>query len=145
MLNSPDKKITTFLLNQTVLTLAVSDFSDLHCCMCYYVYHPEENILVFKSKESTKHMQMAIEQVKVAGAVRQDVLDKTHIQGVQFNGEVLIEPEESLHKLAKQAYYAKYPFAKIMTGTIWIIKLNYLKLTENRIGIMSHKEWLASN
>ncbi|POY35136.1 hypothetical protein C3K47_16265 [Solitalea longa] len=144
MQNSPEKKIATFLLNQTVLTLAVSENSSLYCCMCYYVYHPEENILVFKSKESTKHIQMALEQTKVAGAIRQDVLDKTHIQGVQFNGEVLIEPEENLHKRAKKAYYDKYPFAKVIAGTVWVIKLDYMKLTENRIGIMSHKEWSAA-
>ena len=62
------------------------------------------------------------------------------IQGIQFRGEMKI-PENELASGAKFAYLKKFPFAVIMKTSLWVLHLNYIKMTDNRLGFGKKLIW----
>ncbi|MDH7463574.1 hypothetical protein QEG73_19905 [Chitinophagaceae bacterium 26-R-25] len=135
------KKVLTFIQSQTVITLCVCDNNVPYTAMCYYVYLPEENIIVFKSKQETTHMNVALKNSLIAGAVRQDKLLSTNVVGVQLTGMLLASNNNSLLSIATRKYYMKYPFAVAVSGDIWMIRPDTIKYTENKMGIMGKEEY----
>jgi uncharacterized protein YhbP (UPF0306 family) len=138
------KKVLAFIQSQTVITLCVCDNNIPYTAMCYYVYLPEENIIVFKSKPDTNHMNVALKNSLVAGAVRQDKLLSTNVVGVQLTG-MLLSNNNNLLSIATRKYYMKYPFAVAISGDIWMIRPDAIKYTENKMGIMGKEEYQFNN
>ena len=135
-----DERISSFLSSQTNLTLAVSTNNSPYCANCFYAFVKDENLLVFKSKPETTHIQITFKNPYVAGTVTPDVLEKTRVQGIQFTGKI-ISPDKSISDKAKDAYYMKYPFALAFPGEIWIIEMLTLKYTDNKLGFGKRLEW----
>jgi len=55
------------------------------------------------------------------------------IRGIQFQGRVS-EPEGELMSKSKTAYLKRFPVAILMDTRLWIVKLSYIKMTDNRLG-----------
>ena len=138
--NEIDERILSFLAMHTNLTLAVSENNYPYCANCFYAYSEKKNLLIFKSNLDTKHIAIALRNDNVAGAITPDKLDKTRIQGIQFTGKISKAEGEFL-TTAKNAYYKKYPFALAFAGELWIIELNFLKFTDNKLGFGKKIEW----
>ncbi|MDX1315515.1 MAG: hypothetical protein R3356_08440, partial [Eudoraea sp.] len=62
------------------------------------------------------------------------------IQGIQFEGEAY-RPDEKLHKKARKAYLKRFPVAALMNTSLWVVKLNHIKLTDNRLGFGKKLTW----
>ena len=135
-----DERISSFLSSQTTLTLAVSTNNSPYCANCFYAFVKDENLLVFKSKPETTHVQVAFKNPYVAGTVTPDVLEKTRVQGIQFTGKI-ISSDKNIFNKAKNAYYSKFPFALAFSGEIFIIELFTLKYTDNKLGFGKRLEW----
>lgn len=134
------KKALAFIKSQTVITLAVSENNIPYTAMCYYVYLPDENIIVFKSKPDTQHIITALKNPLIAAAIRQDELVSTNVLGVQLTGKLVLD-NENLLSAARKKYYIKYPFAIAVSGEIWMIRPYTIKYTENKMGIMGKEEY----
>lgn len=136
----PDKRIVKFLHEHHVLTLATSFDEEPYCANCFYVYLEKENSLVFTSEYHTKHIQQASHNIYVAGTVvlETDIIGK--IQGVQFQG-IISEPRDALYEEAKKAFVNRFPIAKLMNTTFWVIDLTFLKFTDNRLGFGKKLIW----
>jgi uncharacterized protein YhbP (UPF0306 family) len=137
------KKVLAFIQSQTVITLCVCDNNIPYTAMCYYVYLPEENLIVFKSKPDTQHITFALKNPQVAASVRQDKLIKTNVLGVQLTGKLV--SDDGLQAIARRKYYMKYPFAAAISGDIWMIRPDAIKYTENKMGIMGKEEYQFNN
>lgn len=138
--NILDERIGSFLSSQTNFTLAVSENNIPYCANCFYAYDAERNRLVFKSKPETTHISIALKNHHVAGTITPDTLDKTRIQGIQFSG-MIVQASEDQPEAAKAVYYKKYPFALVISGELWIIKLQNLKFTDNKLGFGKKLNW----
>ncbi len=57
VISNLDSKVQKFLLDQTNLTLAVSQEGKPYCANCFYAFDLETNMLIFKSKISTTHIK----------------------------------------------------------------------------------------
>ena len=139
-MNILSKKIIDFINKHHVLTLATSVNNIPYCANCFYVYLEDENCFVFTSDEETKHVQDALQNSSVAGSVVLETSVVGKIQGIQFQGKMNL-PEGSLIKKANKSYMKKYPFAKLMKTKLWILKLNFIKLTDNRLGFGKKLIW----
>jgi len=140
---SDDKKLKwawSFISEQTVLNMATSVNDVPYCASCFYVFDEELKLLIFKSKEKTKHVKDALQQNNVAGTILPNTHDATRIRGIQFQGKFLSSDNDAA-KSARKKYYKKYPFARVMPGEIWLIELAYIKFTDNRLGIGNRYEW----
>lgn len=135
-----DKKIILFLKKHHVLTLATTMNNEPWCANCFYVYHEEENSLIFTSDDDTRHATEAIKNPMVAGSVVLETTVIGKIQGIQFQGILKKAKGESLKK-AKQKYLHRFPIATLMNTNLWILELTLIKLTDNRLGFGKKLIW----
>lgn len=139
-MNSIDKKIVEFINKHHVLILATSNNNQPYCCNCFYTYLEDENVLIFTSDNETKHIQDVKEQNYVGGSIVLETNIIGKIQGIQFNGTIS-EPKNDLLKKAKKKFLKRFPYAALMDTTLWVVKLNFIKMTDNRLGFGKKLIW----
>jgi uncharacterized protein YhbP (UPF0306 family) len=137
---NPEKRITEFFKSHHVLTIATSASNQAWCANCFYVYLPEENLLSFTSDLKTRHIQEGILNKNIAGSVVLETRIIGKIQGIQFMG-CIEEPQGKLAEKVKNAYLKRFPVAMLMDTTMWIVRLTYIKMTDNRLGFGKKLIW----
>ena len=134
-----DKEIIEFIATNKVAAVCGAENNKPHCFNCFYAYMEEENCIVFKSSESTKHMNILSKNNVVAGTIHSPDISIAKVQGIQFDG-IIVSKNNNLFEAAK-TYYARYPFALAVPGTLWIIRLNTIKYTNTVNGINNKLKW----
>ncbi len=139
-MNYPEKRIVDFINEHHVLTLATCIENQPWCANCFYVYLEDENCFIFTSDDETRHVKEVVVNAKVAASVvlETDVVGK--IQGIQLTGTML-RPEDDLGSKVKMAYLKKFPFAALMKTSLWILKPDFIKMTDNRLGFGKKLIW----
>ena len=135
-----EKRITEFIHEHHVLTMAVSNNNIPYCANCFYVYSDDDEMLIFTSDKETRHISDTENNKTVAGSIVLETKQVGKIQGIQFNGKIS-ELEGELLKKANRKYLKKYPYAILAKTTMWGIKLNYIKMTDNRLGFGKKLIW----
>lgn len=136
----PEKRIVDFINQHHVLTLATCVENNPWCANCFYVWLEDENCFVFTTDNATKHAQDAIQNQNVAGSVVLETGIVGKIRGIQFRGTMQI-PENELASKARFAYLKKFPFAALMNTSLWIVRVNYIKMNDNRLGFGKKLIW----
>lgn len=131
-MNLPDPRIIKFLKEHHVLTLATCVENKPWCSNCYYVFLENEAGFVIASDFETRHIQEALANTYVSGAVvlESDIVGK--IQGVQFEGKLRIL-DSILSNKAKAAYLKRFPMAPLMQTALWFLEVYHIKFTDNRL------------
>lgn len=135
-----DKRIVEFILEHHVLTLATSTNNLAYCCSVFYVFDEENNSLIFSSDTKTKHVQDFIENANVAGAIALETKEIEKIQGVQLLGTVSELNGKELDA-SKKIYVDAFPYAQRMQLHLWKMKLNFIKMTHNKLGFGKKLIW----
>ncbi|MBN2520542.1 MAG: pyridoxamine 5'-phosphate oxidase family protein [Bacteroidales bacterium] len=139
-MNNIDKRIVDFIHEHHVLTIATSKNNEPYCANCFYVYIKDENILVFTSDKTTKHIKDTKEQNLVAGSIALETKIIGKIRGVQFQG-FIEQPKGEYLKKVKKAYLKRFPIAMLMKTTLWTVELTFIKYTDNRMGFGKKLIW----
>lgn len=135
-----DRKIISFFRKHHVLTIATTVNNEPWCANCFYAYLEEENSLIFTTGGDTRHGKEFTLNPVVAGSVVLETMVLGKIRGIQFQG-IVSEPEGELLSKAKRAYLFRFPVAALMDTRLWIVKLTYLKMTDNRLGFGKKLIW----
>lgn len=135
-----DERIIKFFRKHHVLTVATSVNNEPWCANCFYVYLEDENALVFTTDADTRHGREFVLNTTVAGSVVLETMIIGKIRGIQFQG-IVSEPEGKLLDKAKTAYLKRFPVAALMDTRLWIVKLSYIKMTDNRLGFGKKLIW----
>lgn len=135
-----DPRITRFLKKHHVLSIATSAGNEPWCASCFYVYMEEEVSLVFTSDLKTRHGQEFLKNEKVAGTIALETNIIGKIRGLQFQG-IVSEPSGALADKAETAYLKRFPVAMLMETHLWLVKLTFLKYTDNRLGFGKKLVW----
>jgi len=133
-------RISEFLHKHHVLTLATCAENVPWCANCFYVWLEERASFVFTSDNQTKHIQDLREGNLVAGSVVLETESIGKIRGIQFTGR-LDKPEGELAKISKKAYLKRFPYAVLMKTNIWVLEVDYIKMTDNRLGFGKKLIW----
>lgn len=136
----PEKRIIDFIHEHHVLTLATVVNNDPWCANCFYAYMEDENCFVFTSDDDTRHAKEALQNKKVAGSIVLETKVVGKIQGIQFQGS-MERPDDQLHKKAKKVYLKKFPYAALMKTSLWVLHLENIKMTDNRLGFGKKLIW----
>ncbi len=136
----PDQPIVDFLHEHHVFTLATCANNEPWCSSMFYVYIEKENMLVFTSEAHTRHISEVLENERVAGAVVLETKKVGLLRGLQFRGRMFAPSGELLEK-AKRAYLARFPYALLKPAPFWVIELQALKFTDNRLGFGKKLHW----
>lgn len=139
-MEKPEKRITDFIRKHHVLTLATSNGNQPWCANCFYAYFEEEVILVFTSGDETRHVAEANANPVVAGSIVLETSVVGKIQGIQFSG-IMEKPTGETEKAARHVYLKRFPFAALMETTLWVFRIDYLKMTDNRLGFGKKLIW----
>lgn len=130
-----DKKIFSFIQNHHLLTLATMG-ERLWCCSMFYAYDPDTFSFVVASDETTEHMRNIASNPYVAGTVALETKTVGKIQGIQFSGKM-----ESCSDILKSLYFEAFPYARVMNPTLWSIRLDEVKMTDNTLGFGKKVTW----
>ena len=136
----PEKRISDFFKRHHVLTLATVSSNQPWCSNCFYVYLEDENVVAFTSDPKTRHVREAENQNRIAGSVVLETKLIGKIQGIQFLG-IIEEPDITLLEKVRHVYIRRFPMAMLMDTTMWIVRLTYIKMTDNRLGFGKKIIW----
>ena len=136
-----DSRVIKFFRKHHVLTIATSVENEPWCANCFYVYLEDENSLVFTTDYETRHGQEFLKNSLVAGSVVLETLLIGRIRGIQFQG-IVQEPGGDLLSKAKKAYLKRIPVAVLMDTRLWVVRLTFIKMTDNRLGFGKKLIWV---
>lgn len=83
----------------------------------------------------TLHGINAFQNTTVAGTVALETKTIGKIQGIQFVGNMTQE------NVNYELYYKTFPYALAMNPTLWSIRLNLIKMTDNTFGFGKKLIW----
>ncbi len=135
-----DSRVIRFFRKHHVLTIATTVENESWCANCFYVYLEEEDALVFTTDIDTRHGEEFIKNPRVAGSVVLETMVIGKIRGIQFQG-IVSEPEGEMLSKAKWAYLKKFPPAVLMDTHLWLVRLTFIKMTDNRFGFGKKIVW----
>lgn len=135
-----DGRIIKFFRKHHVLTIATAAGNEPWCANCFYVYLSDENTLVFTTDADTRHGKEFVANPLVAGSVVLETMIPGKIRGIQFRGTVS-ELEGELLQKAESAYLKRFPVAALMDTRLWVVRLTYIKMTDNRLGFGKKLIW----
>ena len=133
------EKIATFLHQHHVLSLATSDGDELNVCSLFYTYIKEELMFIVASSEDTTHISNILKNNNIAGNILLETKTIGKIQGVQFRG--VFKKLETEQNDLKKFYFKAFPYALALNPTLWGIKINYFKMTDNKLGFGKKLIW----
>ncbi len=139
-----DQSIVQFIEKQKSCTVCcVDEVGNPYCFSCFYVFNAEQGLFYFKSSATSKHCGILEKNPFVAGTILPDKLNVLVIKGIQFEGMVL----PSHHFLVDEAssfYHKKIPAALTISGDIWIVKIENIKMTDSTFGFGKKICWSRS-
>jgi uncharacterized protein YhbP (UPF0306 family) len=132
--------ISLFLSTNKVITLSTCAANHSHSAICFYSYDKATNSLLIKSSEKTKHVENGLLNPESSGTILPNIQSIAKIQGIQFTAlfqKTTANEESRISSL----YYKTYPMALAIKGTIWVLKLLTIKLTDNTLGFGKKHYW----
>ncbi|MCD4679611.1 MAG: pyridoxamine 5'-phosphate oxidase family protein [Bacteroidales bacterium] len=139
-MNPIDKRTLKFIQEHHILTIATSNNNNPYCATCFYIFLEDLNMFVFTSDENTKHINDIEKQKSVAGAIALETKIIGKIRGIQFTGIInKLKGEEQ--KTAKRAYLKAFPYAILMQTHLWGVEVDFIKMTDNRLGFGKKIIW----
>jgi uncharacterized protein YhbP (UPF0306 family) len=115
------------------MTIASCVDSTPYCANLFYALADDGTSLVFISDRKTRHITEVLLNPRVAGSIVLETETVGQIQGLQFCGTV-VELSGKARLKARLAYLKRFPYAVLSGAEIWLLKITYAKLTDNRLG-----------
>lgn len=135
------ERISAFLDEHHVMTLAVAHDNLPYCAPLFYAYDRSRNLFIFASDEKTEHMRQAILQPESAAAIYLETESVGKIEGLQIRGTV----QQSDLELDSVIYFKAFPYARVMKPTLWQLRPSRMKLTDNRLGFGKKLIWESND
>ncbi|MDR1055917.1 MAG: pyridoxamine 5'-phosphate oxidase family protein [Prevotellaceae bacterium] len=135
-----DPKITGFIKEHHVLTLATCVDNVAYCANMFYTYIERENCFIFTSDRKTRHINDVLVNKQVAGSIAFETETIGKIQGLQFQGEMK-KLKGTMKIKAAVAYLSRFPYAALKGTPLWMIEMTFAKLTDNRLGFGKKLIW----
>jgi uncharacterized protein YhbP (UPF0306 family) len=139
-MGEPDQKIIAFLKKHHVMTISTCVDTQPWCANCFYAFDKDNVALIFTSDFETRHIKEVMQNNKVAGSIVLETSIIGKIQGIQFSG-VLSLPEVKAADQIRNMYIRRFPFAVLMETTLWKLRIDYAKMTDNRLGFGKKLIW----
>lgn len=131
------EKISFFLNEHHVMSLATTYQDELSVCSLFYLYDKQSCSFIVASSDDTTHINHIKFNNKIAGNIPLETLNVDEIKGVQFRGDFLELHDESL----KEKYFQRFPYSLALNPKLWQIKVNYFKMSDNSLGFAKKIIW----
>ena len=132
-----DERITKFIRKHHVLTLATVGGDNLpYVANCFYAYDAKRGKIIFTSDLTTRHGKEMELQPRVALSIVRETRIVGAIEGLQITGLAERGDDE-----AKRRYIKRFPYAVVAPLTLWMVKPEMMKLTDNKLGFGKKLIW----
>ena len=138
-----DQSIIEFITKQKTASVCCVDRGRPYCFSCYYSFNADEGLLYFKSSTDTHHMNLLMKDPLVAGTILPDKLQQLAIRGIQFQG-VMLPAHDLRTKDAYKNYHKAFPFALMISGDVWAIQIDQIKMVDNTKGFKHKTSWFRT-
>lgn len=141
-----DPRILDFIGEHHVLTVAcvsrgsTDGVPELWCANAFYVFDAQEEGFIITSEAKTRHAQLFLENPQVTGSVVLETEEVGKIRGLQFAGTVR-RCDGGLFDRCRLKYLKRFPYAVFKGGEVWLISLDRVKYTDNRLGFGKKLLW----
>lgn len=136
-----NETIIHFLQQNTCASVCcIDEVGKPYCFSCFYAFNRQEGLIYFKSSSNSHHTRLLKKNPFVAGTVLPDKLNKLTSRGIQFEATVLDTQHPGVKK-GLNNYYKKHRAALAMPGEIWVLQIEYLKMTDNTLGFGKKIIW----
>jgi uncharacterized protein YhbP (UPF0306 family) len=136
-MNKNLEKIISFIDKHHVLSLASFTDNEVYSCNLFYSFCEDNDSFIVASSQDTQHIQNIKQNSNIAGTIVLETKNISLVQGVQFRGNFLELQDKSL----KSKYFKAFPYALAMNPKLWQIKVNYFKMTDNKLGFGKKLIW----
>jgi len=136
------KRIRSLFRRHHLLSIATVSERGPWCASCFYAWDEENKTLVITTDPATRHGAEFLSNPSVAGTMALETKRVGRIRGAQFTGTIT-EPQGDDLKRARRLYLNRFPYATLADLHLWTIALNYIKLTDNRMGFGKKIVWTA--
>jgi len=137
------KRIKSLFRRHHLLSIATVSEQGPWCASCFYAWDEENNSLVITTDTNTRHGAEFLSNPNVAGTIALETMRVGRIRGAQFTGTIIEPAGEDLQR-ARRVYLKRFPYAALADLHLWVIHLNYVKLTDNRMGFGKKIVWSES-
>ncbi len=131
------QKIFSFIDAHHVMSMATYADNELSACNLFYAFEKQSLCFVIASADDTRHIEHIKKNPQVAGTIVLETSKVSQIQGLQFRGRFEAVQNSSLEKL----YFATFPYSRALMPKLWCIKVEFFKLTDNRLGFGKKILW----
>lgn len=137
----PPASITTFISENQIASICfTTEKNKPYCITCFYCFDKENLTLVFKSSYGSLHQNFIQIGNTAAGTIVSNNQELAKLSGIQFSGKIVTKVTNEFYG-STILYYKKFPFASVIPGELWGIKLEFLKLTNNTLGFGTKTTW----
>lgn len=132
-----DSKIVKFIGRHHVLTLATIDNDGApYCSNAFYAFDQRREVIVFSSNAETAHGAHMEADKRVAASIVLETKIVGKLQGLQISGRAVVGDERD-----RECYIAAFPFAAVAPLSLWRVEIDFIKLTDNRLGFGKKLIW----
>jgi len=138
------KRIRSLFRSHHLLSIATVSEKGPWCASCFYARDEENNTLVITTDPATRHGAEFRANPQVAGTIALETKRIGRIRGAQFTGTISQPTGDDLSR-ARTVYLKRFPYAALTEIHLWVIKLNQIKLTDNRLGFGKKIIWTSGD
>lgn len=132
-----EERIVKFIKRHHVLTIAtVNEAGMPYVANCFYAYDSDRNIFIFTSDDTTRHGAEMVSNANVALSVVLETRVVGRIQGLQVTGRAERGDDD-----ATSTYLKRFPYAVVAPLTLWMVRPEMMKLTDNTLGFGKKLIW----
>ncbi|MCX6073699.1 MAG: hypothetical protein NTY39_05190 [Campylobacterales bacterium] len=130
--------IESFIGEHHLLSLATIG-EEIWCTSLFYAYDSDNVAFIVATDPQTLHGSHIRLNTSVAGTVALETSMVGKILGIQFSG-IMRHYQEG-----EALYFKAFPFARVMNPTLWKIRMDEIKMTDNRLGFGKKLIWKRSS
>lgn len=136
----PTNSIKFLKENKLATICFVDEKNHPYCINCFYEFDEKNNYLILKSSNTSKHLTVQKSPNYIAGTILPEVIDALNLKGIQFAGRIIDNLKIEMLQL-KSKYVKRFPLSIAKMGSIWVIKLEFMKHTDNILGFGKSIVW----
>ena len=145
-MNPLPRNITHFLSRNHVVSLAThSPESGLWSACCFYVFDEVHARLIVLTSRQTRHGSNMAASSHISGTIAGQPDSITKISGIQFQARAVCLENEAERQAAAALFYRIHPVARAMKSDVWMLELDFIKFTDNKLIFAQKTHWSREN
>ncbi len=136
-----DKLIERFISKHHVMTIAtLGDGDRVRTANLFYAYCAGKGEFIFASSVETAHGMDMLRYSTVGANIVKESSNIGILEGLQIEGQAFRPLGDELSS-ARARYVKRFPFAVVADLEIWILRADFFKLTDNKLGFGKKIIW----